>query len=274
MIVRWEKWAKIVIKVGVDLYYLLKILIQCVTNIFAEIKSLSDVSMSGRRSYLALKLPGSANYASSTIDNEVTFQRYVINNTSNNNEAIQFMSNISRQNPALLVSAPIGAQHHRVQFFSVEFQIRPLSERGLLMYFGALDDNLDRSLGFVSLSLQGGVVEFRISGPNNRIQIVRSVRMLAIGEWHKIKVTQSGRRLTLWVEGSAAAAMAASGEVLINKDALVYFGGLPDLSRLPFNAISGFPVPFRGCIRQLIVSGSRIVLNETNILCKYKTTML
>lgn len=248
--------------------------------------------MTGRRSYLSIRLPSTSNY-----ENEINYQQHhmsVIVPTKNlskieeepvtvqygkhpmavrfqKQQQLQMPINITAQpqrSSSLLVSAPVGSLHHRVQYFSVEFQIKPLSERGLLMYFGAFDDNLDRSLGFVSLSLQGGVVEFRISGPNNRVQVVRSVRMLAIGEWHKIKFTQSGRRLTLWVEGSAAAALATTGEVLISKEALVYFGGLPDLSRLPHNAISGFPVPFRGCIRQLIISGARIVLNETNILGK------
>lgn len=241
------------------------------------IKSLSDVSMSGRRSYLAIKVPSKPKYPALT-DNEIGYNNLIMDGTVSSiltnttgvssEKQTRFMKTQSYtdvRNPNLMVSAPSGSQHHRVQYFSVEFQIRPLSERGLLLYYGAFDDNLDRNLGFISLSLQGGVVEFRLASLNNHMQIVRSVRMLAIGEWHKIKVTQSGRRLTLWVEGSAAAALASSAEVLINKDALIYIGGLPDLSRLPFNAISGFPGSFRGCVRQLIVSGIRVVLNETNI---------
>lgn len=232
--------------------------------------------MSGRRSYLAIKVPTKQKYPA-LMDNEIGYNNLmdgtvssILTNTSVAGKQMRYMKTTSHtssaQNPNLMVAAPIGGtQHHRVQYFSVEFQIRPLSERGLLLYYGAFDDNLDRNLGFISLSLQGGVVEFRLASPNNHMQIVRSVRMLAIGEWHKIKVTQSGRRLTLWVEGSAAAALATSAEVLINKDALIYIGGLPDLSRLPFNAVSGFPGSFRGCVRQLIVSGLRVVLNETNI---------
>lgn len=165
-----------------------------------------------------------------------------------------------------LVNSPSLDDHHRVQFFFIEFQIRPLSERGLLLYFGSLNNNHDQRSGFVSLSLQGGVVEFRISGPNSHVTVVRSVRMLAIGEWHKIKMAQRGRWLTLWVEGSASSALAPSAEVLVEPESLLYIGGLRDLSQLPHNAISGFPIPFRGCVRGLIVSGNRIVLNETNIL--------
>lgn len=158
-------------------------------------------------------------------------------------------------------------QHNRVQFFSIELQVRPLSERGILLFFGSFEDNLEKpTVGFVSLSLQGGVVEFRIAGPENHISIVRSSRILAIGEWHKIKMSQHGKRLSLWVEGSTTQATLPSGFVFLNSDEIIYLGGLPDLSKLPHNAVSGFPMPFRGCIRHLIVSGIRVVLNETNIL--------
>lgn len=243
--------------------------------------------MTGRRSYLVIR-PSDPSAYPSVADNEIQkFRTITITNASTSQILAQYrhvsghpiamramkpqLLNTSTHqvvaSPPLMVSAPVNSQqHHRVQYFSVEFQIRPLSERGLLFYFGQIHTTWAQSYGFLSLSLQGGVVEFRIASPSDHIQIVRSVRMLAIGEWHRIKITQSGRRLTLWVEGSAAAALAASGEVLIDKDALMYVGGLPDLSRLPFNAISGFPVPFRGCIRQLTINGDRLVLNETNIL--------
>lgn len=161
-------------------------------------------------------------------------------------------------------------QLQHVQFFFVEFQLRPLSERGLLLYLGTLNsqNNHSQKLSFISLTLQGGVVEFRVSSPYNHVTVVRSVRVLAIGEWHKIKISQRGRWLTLWVEGSAATALAPTSEILIDPEALLYIGGLHDLSQLPYYAISGFPVPFRGCVRGLTISGTRILLNETNILRK------
>lgn len=237
-----------------------------------QIQSLSDVSMSGRRSFLSLRPP----IRSKPVVNEQRVQvgdRLIMYNSS---QFLQPMSNNSvRQNPMLMVAAPATGHHHRVQHFSVEFQIRPLSERGLLLYYGAFDDNLDRSLGFLSVSLQGGVVEFRLSSPSSsHVHVVRSARMLAIGEWHRIKVIQSGRRLTLWVEGTASASLASSAEVLIREGTLLYVGGLPDLSRLPFNAVSGFPGAFRGCVRQMMVNGVRVVLNETSILGKTTYSLL
>ena len=157
------------------------------------------------------------------------------------------------------------AGHQRLQFYSIEFQLRPLSERGLLVFFGAFDNELDEAIGFVSLSLQGGVVEFRVSARRDHVTVLRSNRILAIGEWHKIRFSQSGRRLSLWVEGSAVSTTTEYNGLTIKRGSRIYFGGLPDLSKVPLTGISGFPVPYRGCLRQTMVSGVRVVLNETNI---------
>ncbi|CAD7079574.1 unnamed protein product [Hermetia illucens] len=251
-------------------------------NCEEDIRSLSDVSLTGRRSYLAVRWPNFNTERSERVSTKrsqiVHYRNFTkkimpkpISYTSQPGQhfVMKLLNEVEKQRGFTsppLVNSPSLDDHHRVQFFFIEFQIRPLSERGLLLYFGSLNNNHDQRSGFVSLSLQGGVVEFRISGPNSHVTVVRSVRMLAIGEWHKIKMAQRGRWLTLWVEGSASSALAPSAEVLVEPESLLYIGGLRDLSQLPHNAISGFPIPFRGCVRGLIVSGNRIVLNETNIL--------
>lgn len=183
----------------------------------------------------------------------------------------------NHQQQFLLTSLPNAARRgggwtttnqpqRRLQFYSIEFQLRPLSERGLLVFFGAFGHELDDALGFVSLSLQGGVVEFRVSAQRDRdVTVLRSNRILAIGEWHKVRFSQSGRRLSLWVEGSAVSTTTDYNGLFVSRGSRIYFGGLPDLAKLPLNAISGFPVPYRGCVRQVMVSGQRVLLNETNI---------
>ncbi|KAH8419353.1 hypothetical protein KR222_006509, partial [Zaprionus bogoriensis] len=248
-------------------------------NCEEEIRSLSDVSLTGRRSYLAVRWPylyDGADKLGAKRSQMVSYRNFTKKlmppkpiSTPSTHFVMKLLNEVEKQrsfSPVPLMGSKTFEEHHRVQFFFIEFQLRPLSERGLLLYFGTLNNNQDKKIGFVSLSLQGGVVEFRISGPSNHVTVVRSVRMLAIGEWHKIKMAQRGRWLTLWVEGSASSALAPSAEVLVEPDSLLYIGGLKDLSKLPHNAISGFPIPFRGCVRGLVVSGTRIVLNETNIV--------
>ncbi|KAI9585808.1 hypothetical protein GQX74_001655 [Glossina fuscipes] len=236
----------------------------------------NDVSLTGRRSYLAVRWPyfyENSDKLGSKRSQMISYRNFTKKlmppkpiSSANQHFVMKLLNEVEKQRSFSPVPLKTYEEHHRVQFFFIEFQLRPLSERGLLLYFGTLNNNQDKKIGFVSLSLQGGVVEFRISGPNSHVTVVRSVRMLAIGEWHKIKMAQRGRWLTLWVEGSASSALAPTAEVLVEPDSLLYIGGLKDLSKLPHNAISGFPIPFRGCVRGLVVSGSRIVLNETNIM--------
>ncbi len=218
---------------------------------FPVLSSLSDVGLSGRRSFVEILHPGDFDNLMS--ENEIDYQNYKMFGRTD----AQHYSNISQKmsffNPN--ITSPNNRRHymlqstiasntvHRVKYFSVEFQIKPLAERGLLLYYGSFKST--SNAGFISLSLQGGVVEFRILGTDQHINIVRSVRMLAIGEWHKIKASQSGRRISLWIEGTASAALASTSDVFIRNDSHIFLGGVPDLSQLPHFSISGYPMPMR-----------------------------
>lgn len=215
--------------------------------------SLSDVGLSGRRSFLEIPHPG--DFDNLMTENEIDYQNYKMFARTAEQRHTNLYSNISQRftffNPNTTI--PNNRRHmlmftaantiHRVQYFSVEFQIKPMAERGLLLYYGSFKSK--SNTGFISLSLQGGVVEFRILSSDQHINIVRSVRMLAIGEWHKIKASQSGRRISLWIEGTASAALASTSDVFIKNDSHIFLGGVPDLSELPSHSISGYPMPMR-----------------------------
>ncbi|XP_037042682.1 protein eyes shut [Bradysia coprophila] len=232
----------------------------------SELTSLSDVGLSGRRSFLEMLHPGDLDMVMS--ENEIDYQNYkmfaLTNANSSHSQKMSFYSNVTLpSNRRMLIVATTSNAIRRVQYFSVEFQIKPLAEKGLLLFYGSFQSK--SSTGFISLSLQGGVVEFRILTTDQQINIVRSVRMLAIGEWHKVKASQSGRRISLWVEGTASAALASASDVFIGNGSHIFLGGVPDLSELPGSSISGYPMPMRGCLRHLSVNGLRVVLNESNI---------
>ena len=181
------------------------------------------MSLTGRRSFLTINWPLSYKLQNIS-ENEINgMQRFhqMTSNTINNFNPIatsraktKHLKNIGNRsntkianeidktmeiNPSFL-SFPEGQSLQRLQYYSLEFQIRPLSERGLLIYFGSFEDNTDNNQGFVSLSLQGGIVEFRVANTQNHVTILRSARTLAIGQWHKMKISQSGKRLALWVK--------------------------------------------------------------------------
>lgn len=215
-------------------------------------KYLSDVSMSGKRSYFALSW--------ANLTQETAFSKDRYRQPLRTHDVDVFSYDTSSK----LLARNIAEHQRKAQLFSMEFQLRPLSESGLLMFLGGLRDN---DAGFISLSLKGGVIEYRIAGQQGQLSIVKSNRVLAIGEWHKIRISQNGRRLSLWVEGSSSSNLLQPNSNFYNSfNTLIFVGGLPDMSKLPFNSVSGFPTPFKGCVRQFYINGHRYVLNEQTIV--------
>nr|CAD7458368.1 unnamed protein product [Timema tahoe] len=147
----------------------------------------------------------------------------------------------------------------------VDLEVKPLSDRGLVL-FAAKED----SKSFMSLSLQGGVMELRVSPGRSRRRgeplVVRSGRMLALGEWHRVVAGRYGRRFYLRVDGTVNSGALLPGETLPSLGAPLQLGGLEDLSYLPASAVSGLPLYFSGCLRQLAINWQRVPLNTSYIL--------
>ncbi|PSN38460.1 hypothetical protein C0J52_15614 [Blattella germanica] len=152
-----------------------------------------------------------------------------------------------------------------LQQSTIDMEVRPLHDRGLLLYVGHKDGN-----NFLSLSLQGGVLELRVSTGKLRKRgepiVVRGGRILAIGEWHRVIAGNYGARVFLRVDGILHSARMLPGETLPSSGTPLYLGGVPDLSDLPVGSVSGLPVPFKGCIRQLSLNWHRTALDREHIL--------
>ncbi|XP_058820383.1 protein eyes shut [Topomyia yanbarensis] len=247
-----------------------------------NLKYLSDVSFSGRRSYLSLKWPSMiSDY--SYLENEVRYEKIIqspslmsqnhsillksIKELDKINDVLKISKNETASNLYAHTLIPRSENYRqlRIRYLSIELQVRPLSEKGLLLFVRTFDSN-ERKQGFISLSLQGGVVEYRVSPAQMQTTVVRSNHVLAIGEWHTVKIIKFGKRLTLWVEGKSTSTLGSVKEEFISPSSKVFLGGLSDLSQVPLDAMSGFPMPFRGCIRNVNLNGTRITLNESSIL--------
>ncbi|VVC30456.1 Hypothetical protein CINCED_3A008316 [Cinara cedri] len=153
------------------------------------------------------------------------------------------------------------------QQFSVELEIKPSEEHGVVFY---VKHDVARKK-FLCLSLYGGVLELRISvqvGETRRqddVLVVRSGRVLTLSEWHSIRVGRYRRKLYLWVDGMINYAVLQPSEGISAFENLIYFGGLPDLSRMPPGSTAGLPVSFTGCIRRLSIDYDTIPLNFSSI---------
>uniref|UniRef100_A0A6E8W7B9 Protein eyes shut n=1 Tax=Anopheles coluzzii TaxID=1518534 RepID=A0A6E8W7B9_ANOCL len=252
----------------------------------SNLKHLSDVSFSGRRSYLALRWPASdtIDWTASYRQNEVRYEKIVQHShiiPHNHSILLKSIRELDKINDVLKVLPesndtelytghavmPRSESYRqlRIRQLAIELQVRPLSEKGLILFVRTFDSNA-QAQGFISISLQGGVVEYRVSATRTQTAVVRSNHVLATGEWHFIRVAKYGKRLTLWVEGKSTSIIGSVREEYVSLTQDLYLGGLPDLSALPYDAISGYPVSFRGCIRNVNLNGTRITLNESSIV--------
>ncbi|XP_049827916.1 protein eyes shut [Schistocerca gregaria] len=161
------------------------------------------------------------------------------------------------------ISLPIKYLHENE--ICIELEIRPLADRGLLLFIGQPDTN-----SFMSLSLQGGVLELRILPGQSRKRsetiVIRSGRVLAPREWHQVLAWRYGRKLYLRVDGSLSTGTMHAGEKLPALGKVLYLGGTGDLSNLPNAAMATLPEPFTGCIRRVYLNWEKIPLDEKNMI--------
>lgn len=95
--------------------------------------------------------------------------------------------------------------------------------------------------------------------------IIRSNKILALGNWYKVQIGVYGRKVYLAVDNVLNTGLLGKNDVLSISGEDVYFGGLPDLSVLAEIAVPYLPVAFTGCLRLLSINSRRIALKEGNI---------
>lgn len=152
--------------------------------------------------------------------------------------------------------------------------MRTYADNGLLLYFGRIDDDASSTSamphGFLSIAISNGYVELRILNTKNlQVEYLKNDKPIAVGgDWHKIKVKKSGRRLTLVVDEYITSTVCSITDITMHNRSLFHFGGVRDMSKLPYNAVPEFPVHFHGCVSRLVVNNVRVFLNESFIIGK------
>ncbi|CAG9823468.1 unnamed protein product [Phaedon cochleariae] len=148
--------------------------------------------------------------------------------------------------------------------FHIEFDIRVLKDRGVVLFIGRKDTN------FISVSLLNQMIEIRIrsggtkmNGP--KIISVRSSKLLVKAFWHKVKFGIYGRKTYISVDNIINTGILDVGHVLTISKETVFFGGLPDLSDLPLSATSSLSEPFQGCLKHLSIDGKSVRLDSSSI---------
>ncbi|XP_045472679.1 protein eyes shut [Harmonia axyridis] len=146
--------------------------------------------------------------------------------------------------------------------FNFKLEIKPLSNNGLLIFTG-------KEHNFVSLYLQSGTVELRIKRGKFKVShnlvTLRSSRLLVLGVWHQIKFGMFGRKVYLSVENVMDTALLEKESYVLEVKDTIYLGGLPDMSKLPLDALSSLPSQYTGCIRLLEIDSQFLPLIPQNV---------
>lgn len=175
----------------------------------------------------------------------------------------------------------LGAIETESTKFNVQFELRPLTNKGLVLFVGRQNSFLSLLLhsSFLELTLlAGNIALITITSLNDNLLItvnrkssadepltIRSNKMLALGNWYKIQIGIYGRKVYLSVDNILNTGLLVSGEILNISGEDFYLGGLPDLSVIAEMPIPSLPVPFTGCLRLLSINSHRIALKEENI---------
>ncbi|XP_076253721.1 eyes shut [Rhynchophorus ferrugineus] len=149
--------------------------------------------------------------------------------------------------------------------FNIELEIRALKDNGLIFYVG------NKESGFVSLSLQDGLLELKLHSGKSRLNVedsltVRSSKLLLKGVWHKVQFGIFGRKVYLYVDHIINMGILEHGFLMSISSNNIYLGGIPDMSQLPISSTSYLPEPFTGCLRRLSLDQETILLIPENIL--------
>ncbi|XP_075992053.1 eyes shut [Anticarsia gemmatalis] len=141
-----------------------------------------------------------------------------------------------------------------------ETEIKPTKERGLILF-------AETPHFYTALSMQGGLLEYRwtdrLSGVTS---LVRSGVVVSMSQWHSVKAGRYGSRLYVWVDGALSTeAMLAHAYPHTASNASILLGGAKDLSTLPFDAMSGAPEFYTGCIKNIHINNIILPLEQQNI---------
>ncbi|KAG6443975.1 hypothetical protein O3G_MSEX003148 [Manduca sexta] len=129
---------------------------------------------------------------------------------------------------------------------SLEAEVKPTRERGLLVFM--------ETPHFYTVLVSG------------LTSLVRSGVVLSMSQWHSVKAGRYGSRLYVWVDGALSTeAMLAHAYPHTAANASILLGGAKDLSTLPFDAMSGPPEFYTGCLRNFHINNILLTLEQQNI---------
>ncbi|XP_043919164.1 basement membrane-specific heparan sulfate proteoglycan core protein isoform X3 [Protopterus annectens] len=134
----------------------------------------------------------------------------------------------------------------------IDMKFKPLSQTGLIFYSGGKKVMAD---DFVSVGMIDGHLEFRYN-LGSGLAVLRSIRPVSLGEWHRVSAERIQKNGTLQVDGGVEVRKSSPGKSLgLNLRTPMYLGGVPDVKLLP--PATNVNIGFHGCIEEIAINGKK-----------------
>ncbi|XP_015794713.1 basement membrane-specific heparan sulfate proteoglycan core protein isoform X1 [Tetranychus urticae] len=148
------------------------------------------------------------------------------------------------------------------QSFDIEISVKPEFGEGLIIYSsGPSNPSTNTNGNFVSLSLNRGMLEYRIQSGLADVVKIRSTKPIPLYEWTKIVIQKDGNHVGLFINDLAEVPVKLSGN---NTDLILgeplYIGGIPSTAQI--NSEAGRVDGFIGCMSVLKIKGRSIVMAD------------
>lgn len=158
-----------------------------------------------------------------------------------------------------------GLGEDALTWLDVEVILKPTAADGLLLYNGHRTDGIG---DFMALYLSEGFVEFSFDLGTGSTT-VKSQERISMGEWHRIRISRTGRLAILFVDNQIPVEVISQGAFTqLSLPQNLYLGGVPN-----FGVVSHqvkLRSSFIGCVQKVAINGRVIpilaeALGGTNV---------
>lgn len=158
-----------------------------------------------------------------------------------------------------------GLGEDALTWLDLEIILKPTSPEGLILYNGNRNDGFG---DFMALYLMAEHVEF-VYDLGTGAAVVKSTERVAMGEWHTIKISRTGRLAILTVDNQLPVEVLSPGAFTqLSLPQNLYLGGVPNFGFVSHNVRSR--TAFVGCIQKVSINSRAVpilaeALGGTNI---------
>lgn len=143
-----------------------------------------------------------------------------------------------------------GLGEDALTWLDVEVILKPTAADGLLLYNGHRTDGIG---DFMALYLSEGFVEFSFDLGTGSAT-VKSQERISMGEWHRIRISRTGRLAILFVDNQIPVEVISQGAFTqLSLPQNLYLGGVPN-----FGVVSHqvkLRSSFIGCVQKVAING-------------------